>query len=120
MPIIRENAKAVAERFHALQETVNTTRNYLHRATPQNEEQQFHLSLWYWACDVLEFYCELAKELTREVLDDQGLASWAEKAKILSEFTKETLSPLYTDFTIIGEVQNRFGVFLQWLKKREA
>jgi hypothetical protein len=120
MPIIRENAKAVAERFHALQETVNTTRNYLHRATPQNEEQQFHLSLWYWACDVLEFYCELAKELTREVLDDQALASWAEKAKILSEFTKETLSPLYTDFTIIGEVQNRFGVFLQWLKKREA
>lgn len=113
---VRRAPERVEAAYAQLQEAVIETRKRLALAKPTTAEQKRNLSLWHWACDVLEFFCQVITVLTRDIREPETLLSWIEKAHIMEEKSRKALAVLYTPLSIEGGCQSRFGVLIDYLQ----
>ncbi len=116
---IKEKPKEFLENFKKLQVALNEASVLLDRACPVNEQQIYRTELWRWSIEVLSYYCDFAPQMLIEkgCHDSTILESFKARAIELDRKTVGLLSKIYTERTLEGESQTRFGVNIKYINE---
>lgn len=116
--LIYKDPDAFVESFNELRAAIPEARERLTHAAPDGK----YTHLWHWALNVFQLFCDAVPYIAMQTIDaaaDRAAAQGLiERAEAMKPLTHDILTPFYTDFTLIGELQSRFGVLIHGLKRR--
>ncbi len=110
----------VAEKYEALRAALEDAKDRLALANPATEAQRYEVSLWYWAIEVLDYFCDVAFLMISPQADADKVRPLISRGQKLDADTTALLNRLYTDRTLEGASSTRFGVCLEWLNPKAA
>ena len=114
-----ENADKVREKYGILRETLFNSQSLLKGAKPQTEKQKYKVALWDWAIRTLLYFCKVAELIVNENSNKETVDDMKKEALALEKETRTLLGKIYTDFSVDGGIDTRFGVCLKYLEKLE-
>jgi len=115
---------AMKERFYPnsidkFKETLTEVKALLEKAEPKTDRQHERMKFWQWAYDLLAYFTEFTPQVYKDpgTHDIERLTAFRKRAEELERRTAELLSPMLTDWCMLGEQQTRFGIHLEWIDK---
>lgn len=112
---VMENKEKFLASFDVLREAISEAEDRLKKASADGR----YVGMWKWAIDVFKLYCDAAPYIAEEEISDvNAVNSLILRAEDLKITTKELLLPIYTEFTMVGELQCRFGVLIHHFKRK--
>jgi len=112
---VMENKEAFLESWDVLRKAIVEAEKRLEKAAPNGR----YVPMWRWAIDVFKLYCDAAPYIAEEEISDvDAVNEIISRAEAMKPITKELLMPIYTEFTMVGELQCRFGVLIHHFKRK--
>jgi hypothetical protein len=116
--VLEKYPEKARKTYAELAEAIKESREVLKVATPKTEEQKYTLTLWHWALDTLEFFCEAIEYITGDTeKTEETLAPILARMEEMKALSCRVLPASYTDGSVEGGLVTRFSHLEEYLKK---
>ena len=116
--VLEKNPTGIHLRYTELREVLASTRETLKLAAPKTPEQEYFLSLWHWAIDMLDFFCDAIFYITGDgEKSPAAVAPLLARMEEMKAYSRRVLSPAFTEGSVEGGIVTRFHHLTEYLKK---
>lgn len=116
--VLAANPRGIHLRYTELLSAIKDARATLSAATPKTEAQRYTLTLWHWALDTLEFFCEAIFFITGEGEKTKAaLAPLLARMEEMKALSRRVLSVAFTDGSVEGGLVTRFEHLREYLDR---
>ena len=93
-------------------------REVLKLAAPKTPEQEYFMTLWHWALDTLDFFCDAIFYITGDGEKTKAtLAPLMERMEEMKALSRRVLSRAFTEGSVDGGITTRFAHLTEYLEK---
>ena len=113
--VIDSQPGTIRLRYTELREAIARARGTLSLAAPKTEDQEYLLTLWHWALDTLDFFCDVAFFIVDGEKTRAALAPLLKRMEEMKELSRRVLSRAFTPGSVEGGLVTRFGHLTEYL-----
>lgn len=116
--VLAKNPAGIRLRYTELRAELSHCREVLKLAAPKTAEQEYFLSLWHWALDTLDFFCDAIFYIVGEGEKTRAtLAPLLTRMEEMKAYSRRVLSPAFTSGSVESGIVTRFGHLTEYLEK---
>ena len=116
--VLAKNPSGIHLRYTELRRELEHARETLKLAAPKTPEQDYYLTLWHWALDTLDFFCDAIFYITGDGEKTKAtLAPLLTKMEEMKALSRRVLSEAFTAGSVESGIITRFAHLTEYLER---